>query len=60
MKVYKVKRDHFGDKFYSEGDEREADPNLVVHLVKNGVLEEKAAPLNKNKMIKPAKNKRSK
>ena len=62
---YIVKRQHYGDKFYNDGDEREANPSTVAHLVKNGVLEEvkdevsaeKAMPVRKNKMRASVKNK---
>ena len=37
---YKVLREHYGEKFYAEGDEREANPNEVKHLINNGVLTE--------------------
>lgn len=38
---YEVKRRHFGDRDYFEGDIREAEPAEVKHLVDGGVL---AAP----------------
>lgn len=56
---YKVQRRHLGDRLYEEGDEREASPSEVAHLVDRGILKatrEKheaeakdagAAPLNK-------------
>jgi len=45
---YIVERQHYGDKLYLKGDEREAEPRDVAHLVANGVLVEvKAAPKNK-------------
>lgn len=53
-----VKRQHFGDRMYMPGDEREASESDVAHLVKAGVLEktegtaknkaEKATPKNKS------------
>lgn len=43
IRRYEVKRRHFGDRDYSEGDIREADENDVLHLVDTGVLAE-AAP----------------
>ncbi|KAB2762771.1 hypothetical protein F9K98_13340 [Brucella anthropi] len=46
---YDVKRQHQGDKFYRPGEVRTASPNDVAHLVKNGVLQEKAEPKHKNK-----------
>ncbi|WP_111860881.1 hypothetical protein [Acinetobacter sp. CFCC 10889] len=36
---YLVKRIHLGDKMYEVGEEREANPNDVAHLVVKGVLE---------------------
>lgn len=55
---YTVKRQHYGDRLYSKGDEREADPQTVAHLVRQGVLAEaKAAPEPKNKMAPAVKNK---
>lgn len=53
---YEVLRDHDGDRFYREGDTREAVPAEVKHLVDLGVLGEpgarkkakaEAAPANK-------------
>lgn len=41
---YEVKRQHFGDRMYEPGDEREADANEVQHLVANGVLVEARPP----------------
>ncbi|MFG6083914.1 hypothetical protein ACEUZ9_000149 [Paracoccus litorisediminis] len=47
---YEVKRRHFGDKDYFEGDTREADPSDVQHLLENGILAEvKAEPARKAK-----------
>ncbi|WP_180006419.1 MULTISPECIES: hypothetical protein [unclassified Acinetobacter] len=40
MNEYKVIRPHFGDKDYKPGEIRQAKPNEVHHLVKNGVLME--------------------
>lgn len=37
---FKVKREHFGDKFYKSGEIREADPVSVKHLVDKGILVE--------------------
>jgi len=49
---FRVLRQHFGDKMYMPGDEREAAESDVKHLVDAGVLDrapEKAekAPVNK-------------
>lgn len=57
---YDVKRQHFGDRLYIEGDEREADPRDVAHLLQNGVLAEKAAPKPKNKAARVPRNKSAK
>lgn len=46
---YEVIRQHQGDKFYLPGDERDASETDVAHLVKSGVLQEKAEPKPKNK-----------
>ena len=40
---YEVKRRHLGDKDYFDGDEREAEPAEVKHLVASGVLVEAKA-----------------
>lgn len=57
--IYTVKRHHIGDKPYAPGDEREAAPSDVQHLVANGVLVAKA-PKAKTKAAKPLKNKAAK
>lgn len=49
---YKVKRPHLGDKEYKVGDVREAKPNDVVYLVKNGVLEEIQDEPKETKQVK--------
>lgn len=38
MQKYIVKREHLGDRDYLPGDEREANPSSVAHLVALGVL----------------------
>lgn len=40
---FEVMRQHLGDRFYSEGDTREANEQDVMHLIKNGVLRKKIA-----------------
>lgn len=35
---FTVLREHLGDREYRPGDEREADPSSVAHLVALGVL----------------------
>lgn len=58
MKNYRVERQHFGDKLYMPGDEREANAGDVAHLVDAGVLVEvKAAAAVKNKAEPAVKNK---
>ena len=41
-KTFFVAKAHMGDKWYDEGDERDAVSNKVRHLVKNGTLMTKA------------------
>lgn len=55
MEKFITIRQHYGDRLYEAGDEREADPREVAHLVANGVL--KAAVVPQNKMEAPVKNK---
>lgn len=38
---FEVMRQHLGDRFYNEGDIREANEQDVMHLIKNGVLRKK-------------------
>lgn len=59
MATYKVLRQHYGDKPYSEGDTREAEPRDVAHLVERGVLE-KAEPAVQNKAAPKLRNKAAK
>ncbi|WP_374832964.1 hypothetical protein [Paenochrobactrum pullorum] len=47
---YEVLRRHQGDKFYEQGDEREASEVDVSHLVKSGVLKAKVEGKPKNKV----------
>ncbi len=58
-----VVRQHFGDKMYMPGDEREATKAEVQHLVDAGVLAEakavKAEPAPKNKAVKAAPRNKS-
>lgn len=60
---YIVKRAHQGDKWYAEGEVREAEPRDVAHLVANGVLaeeqEQKAAPKVANKAAPKAERNKS-
>lgn len=63
---FRVLRQHEGDRFYAEGDEREADETDVAHLVAAGVLAKatdesvKAEPKPKNKAEPALKNKAGK
>ena len=60
IQTYIVKRQHYGDRAYSIGDLREADPREVRQLVDAGVLEiaaEKAEAKVDNKAMKAPKNK---
>lgn len=65
---YKVQRRHLGDKTYRPGDEREADPREVAHLVERGVLKavrekaeepeaKDAGPAPRNKAVRAPENK---
>lgn len=57
---YTVKRSHQGDKWYDEGDTREANPADVGHLVQKGVLvAQKAAPPLRNKKAPKHQNKKA-
>ena len=40
MTIYDLKREHYGDKYYLTGEQREANPAEVKHLVDKGVLVE--------------------
>jgi hypothetical protein len=58
---YRVIRQHFGDRMYMPGDEREAGEADVQHLVASGVLEpagEKSEQAPHNKAEPAPKNKR--
>lgn len=60
---YRVMRQHFGDRLYQAGDEREASEGDVAHLVANGVLEPiqvKAEPALANKAEPAIRNKAAK
>lgn len=49
---YLVKRVHFGDRMYQEGEEREANPNDVQHLLNKGVLAEFLGENKETKQVK--------
>lgn len=60
MKTYDVLRQHYGDKQYFKGDQREANEADVKHLVDKGVLAEAKAKADKsvaNKAEKAPANK---
>lgn len=64
MATYDVKRRHYGDKLYEEGDTREAMPGDVAHLIYSGVLVErgKTKPADRKpaaKASRPPENKAS-
>lgn len=56
---FTVKRAHIGDREYSAGETRRARPADVDHLVRSGCLEEKAAPIVRNKAMPKVKNKKA-
>lgn len=54
--TFKVVRQHLGDRMYMPGEQREAEPSDVAHLVRSGALakmdeapENKAEPAPQNK-----------
>lgn len=49
---FEVMRQHLGDRFYNEGDTREANEQDVMHLIKNGVLRKKIA-VDKAEQVPP-------
>ena len=60
---YRVMRQHFGDRLYQDGEERDASEGDVAHLVANGVLEPikaKAEPAVQNKAEPAVRNKAAK
>lgn len=59
MPKYKVLRRHQGDRFYEEGEVREARAGDVAHLVDRGVLA-KDEPAAKNKAEPAARTKATK
>lgn len=55
---YEVKREHLGEKYYVEGEIREANPANVKHLVDKGILVEHvedAKPKATKNTVKQAK-----
>ncbi len=57
MQTYIVKRQHFGDKQYWQGDERQLSDLDAKKLLENGVIEVKKEPELSNKKAQPLKNK---
>lgn len=71
---YDVLREHLGEQMYAKGEERDAEPARVAHLVMAGVLRErggkaraaaqksdaKAASAPQNKAQAPVQNKAAK
>lgn len=55
MASYTVKREHYGDKFYRTGEQREANPADVKHLVAKGVLVEMVEETKPKATKTPAK-----
>lgn len=55
---YRVLRQHFSDKLYTEGQERECDDATAKILIKQGLIEEiKPQEAPKNKAKQPHKTK---
>lgn len=48
MPIYTVRRSHLGDRLYRPGETRSAMAADVAHLVRAGVLAEKAEPVALN------------
>ncbi|WP_276716887.1 hypothetical protein [Pseudooceanicola nitratireducens] len=57
MAKFKVKRPHIGDREYQVGDVREANSQVVAHLVASGVLEAIEDEAVTSKTEPPAKDK---
>ena len=57
MQTYKVIRQHYGDKQYWVGDERDLSDFDAKKLLENGVIEVKKEPELSNKNAQPLKNK---
>ena len=56
---YLVAREHLGDRPYARGDEREAAPAEVMHLVRAGVLlEAKVEPPLETKQASKGRGKK--
>lgn len=57
MQTYKVIRQHYGDKQYWVGDERDLSDFDAKRLIEQGVVEAKKEPELSNKKAQPLKNK---
>ena len=57
MQTYKVIRQHYGDKQYWFGDERDLSDFDAKRLLEQGVIADKKAPEPNNKRAQTLKNK---
>ncbi len=57
MQTYKVVRQHYGDKQYWQGDERQLSDLDAKRLLENGIVEVKKESEHSNKMAQQVKNK---
>ena len=57
MQTYKVIRQHYGDKQYWVGDERDLGDFDAKRLLAQGVIADKKAPEPSNKRAQSVKNK---
>ena len=57
MQTYKVIRQHYGDKQYWVGDERDLSDFDAKRLLEHGVIADKKAPEPSNKRAQAPKNK---
>ena len=57
MQTYKVIRQHYGDKQYWVGDERDLSDFDAKRLIEQGVIEAKKEPELSNKRAQAPKNK---
>ena len=57
MQTYKVIRQHYGDKQYWVGDERDLGDFDAKRLLEQGVIADKKSPETSNKRAQTLKNK---
>ena len=57
MQTYKVIRQHYGDKQYWVGDERDLNDFDAKRLLEQGVIADKKSPEPNNKRAQTLKNK---